>query len=314
MNTDELYMHRCVQLALNGKPLAYPNPLVGAVIVADGRIIGEGYHARYGEAHAEVQAFVTVKAKDEHLLPTATLYVSLEPCAHKGKTPPCADLIIRKGIRRVVVGSQDPFPLVNGGGIHKLKAAGIQVAIGVLSDECARLNAPFFTLHTRHRPYITLKWAESSDGFIDGIRTPSSPAARLSTARTQLLVHRLRAEHDAILIGRRTLEMDNPSLTTRHWPGKSPQRIVLNSSSLPLSKLLEELHEQGVQTLLVEGGAHTHQTFIDANLWDEIRVEYSSAILHEGIPAATLPTHAQLAGVSQEYYKWGNHRYLRLRK
>lgn len=233
---DELYMRRCLQLAAAGKLTTRPNPMVGAVVVCGNRIIGEGYHIRPGEGHAEVNALRSVRPGDEALLPESTIYVSLEPCAHYGKTPPCADLIVKKRLRRCVVGCGDPFPAVNGGGIRKLREAGIEVEVGVLEAECRRLNAPFFTFHTRRRPYVTLKWAESADHFLDLPRPeppcglPADQAARISTPLTQLLVHRLRAENQAILVGRRTALLDNPSLTTRLWPGESPLRCVLMPS------------------------------------------------------------------------------------
>lgn len=239
---DEQYMRRCLRLATLGRYTAAPNPMVGAVVVFEDRIIGEGYHIRPGEGHAEVRALASIKPEDEHLLPQSTIYVSLEPCAHHGKTPPCADLIIRKQLRRCVIGCRDPFPQVNGGGIRKLRDAGIEVAVGILEEECLRLNAAFFTFHTLHRPYITLKWAQSTDGFIDRCRPEATPLqshctpALISSPRTQMLAHRLRAQNQAILIGRRTALQDNPSLTSRAWPGKNPIRCLLDPhAALPQS-------------------------------------------------------------------------------
>ena len=211
--TDEYYMRRCLQLAANGIQGARPNPMVGAVIVADGRIIGEGYHVRYGEGHAEVNAFASVKAEDEGLLPVATLYVSLEPCAHHGKTPPCADLIVRKGVRRVVVGVTDPFAQVQGRGIQKLRDAGIDVTVGVLEKECRWLNRRFLTYHSKRRPYIILKWAQTANGFIDD----HGQALQVSDEHTLMLSHQLRAEEDAILVGHVTDAREHPRLTVRHW-------------------------------------------------------------------------------------------------
>lgn len=228
MTTDEKYMSRCLQLARNGFYGAAPNPMVGAVIVCDGRIIGEGYHVRCGGPHAEVNAIHSVK--DERLLERSTMYVSLEPCSHYGKTPPCADLIIRKGIRRVVVGCTDPFAAVAGRGIRKLRDAGIDVTVGVLETECVALNHRFMTFHTCRRPYVSLKWAESSDGFMDCLRTDFRREAPygFSSPYTQLLVHRYRAAHQAILVGTGTALADNPSLTNRLWAGASPLRLVLD--------------------------------------------------------------------------------------
>lgn len=232
---EEKYMRRCIELAANGMCNVAPNPMVGAVIVCDGRIIGEGYHIRCGEAHAEVNAIRSVK--DESLLRRSTIYVSLEPCAHYGKTPPCADLIIEKLIPRIVVGCGDPFAQVAGRGIQKLRDAGREVVVGMLEEECRHLIRRFITFNTQHRPYITLKWAESADGFIDRERTDGTPTL-LSTPLTAMLVHKKRAENDAIMVGSRTALLDNPSLTVRNWEGRNPVRIVLDRAlSLP-----SELH------------------------------------------------------------------------
>lgn len=228
MTTDEKYMARCIQLARNGFYGAAPNPMVGAVIVHEGKIIGEGYHIRCGEAHAEVNAICSVY--NPELLKDSTIYVSLEPCSHYGKTPPCADLIIEKGIPRVVVGCTDPFARVFGRGIRKLRDAGIEVTVGVLEKECLALNRRFIRFHLHHRPYITLKWAESADGYMDRPRTDfrtEKPYA-FSTPYTQMLVHGLRAGQQAILVGRQTALADDPSLTNRLWPGRSPLRLVID--------------------------------------------------------------------------------------
>ena len=286
MSADELYMHRCLQLALNGEIGAPPNPMVGAVIVCDDRIIGEGFHARCGEAHAEVNAFRSVSGADEALLPQSTLYVSLEPCAHYGKTPPCAELIIRKGVKRVVVGCGDPFAKVQGRGIQMLRDAGIEVVVGVLEQECRWLNRRFITFHTCHRPYITLKWAQTAEGIIGESCTKlqiSNPKFQISNFKFQRLTisspatlrhaHHLRATHQAILVGWRTDVMDRPSLTTRHYSGPDPLRIVYDSHAETIAQLLQRLYEQGVQSLLVEGGAATHRQFLDLGLWDEIHQE-----------------------------------------
>ena len=294
--------------------------MVGAVIVCDGKIIGEGYHIRCGEAHAEVNAIRSVK--ETSLLKRSTIYVSLEPCSHHGKTPPCADLIIEKQIPRIVIGCQDPFSKVAGRGIQKLKDAGREVIVGVLEDECRHLIKRFITFHTLHRPYITLKWAESADGFIDLCRTEGNPVI-LSTPLTSMLVHKKRAEHSAILVGTRTAKLDNPSLNVRNWYGRSPIRLVIdrkqslsptlhlfdgsvltlvftehfqdalpNVEYLPidfqqdiLPQIMQILYERGIQSLLVEGGSALLQSFIDAGLWDEAYVEESPRSLISGVKA-----------------------------
>lgn len=317
---EEKYIRRCIELAKNGRGNASPNPMVGAVIVCDGKIIGEGYHAKCGQAHAEVNAIRSVK--DESLLKRSTIYVSLEPCAHYGKTPPCADLIIEKQIPRIVIGCRDPFSKVAGRGIQKLRDAGRKVVVGVLEQECRDLIKHFITFNTLKRPYVILKWAESADGYIDIERTGGSPEA-LSTPLTSMLVHKRRAEADAILVGRRTAELDNPSLTVRHWYGKNPVRVVLDReltlspdlhlfdgtvktlvftakehpdregveyirldySQEIIPQVLTALYQRGLQTLLVEGGSRVLQSFIDAALWDEMVVEASARSLHSGVKA-----------------------------
>ena len=292
--TDEKYMRRCLQLAANGRQNAKPNPMVGAVIVsADGRIIGEGYHVRCGEGHAEVNSFASVRKEDEPLLKEATIYVSLEPCSHYGKTPPCADLIIHKGVRRVVVGCIDEFAKVQGRGIQKLRDAGIEVTVGVLEKECQLLNRRFFTYHRLHRPYIILKWAQTENGFIDDHGKPLA----ISTPFTKMLVHKMRAEEDAILVGRITDEREHPQLNVREWVGPNPLRLVLDHHH-PLD--LQHLYDQQIQSLIVEGGAKTLQSFIDQNLWDEIRVETSPLKVDDGTPAPHVPANAIITD-RQEY-------------
>lgn len=324
MTTDEKYIRRCIELASNGLCNAAPNPMVGAVIVHNGKIIGEGYHAKCGEGHAEVNAIRSVK--DEILLKEATIYVSLEPCSHYGKTPPCADLIISKGIPRVVVGCIDPFSQVSGRGIRKLREAGIDVTVGVLEEECKNLIRRFITFNTQKRPYITLKWAESADGYIDINRENGSPVV-LSTPITSMYVHKQRAEHKAILVGRRTALLDNPSLTTRNWYGKNPLRLVIDRNlTLPaelklfdhstptmvftekqknsednleyvtldfskdiLPQICTVLYDRKIQSLLVEGGTTLLQSFIDSELWDEIFVEHSEKVLYEGVKSPIIP-------------------------
>ena len=302
LEKDIFYMRRCLQLAANGLLLARPNPIVGAVIVAeDGRIIGEGYHVRCGQGHAEVNAFASVKPGDERLLPSATMYVSLEPCSHYGRTPPCADLIIKKGVRRVVVGCIDPFAKVQGRGVQKLRDAGIEVTVGVLERECLELNKRFMTFNRRHRPYVLLKWCRSADGFIDDHFKPTM----LSTPFTQMLSHKLRAEHDAILVGRVTAERDAPRLNVRHWSGPDPLRIVIDHSrpfdpsvdfSQPvIPQLFTYLYSKGVQSLIVEGGAETHRRFLEnSEWWDEIHEEVSPRTVGGGTRAPQLPPGVRL--------------------
>ena len=317
---EEKYMRRCIELAGNGLCNVAPNPMVGAVIVCDGRIIGEGYHIRCGEAHAEVNAIRSVK--DESLLKRSTIYVSLEPCSHYGKTPPCADLIIEKQIPRIVIGCQDPFSKVAGRGIQRLRDAGREVTVGVLEEECQHLIRRFIIFNTLHRPFITLKWAESADHFIDIERTDGKPVI-LSSPLSSMLVHKKRAEADAIMVGRRTALLDNPSLTVRNWYGRNPIRIVLDRTlSLPkdlqifdgeiptliftekerpeekdvtyitidfihnpLIQIMEELYQRKIQSLLVEGGSQLLQSFIDNDLWDEVFIEKCPSRLYSGVKA-----------------------------
>lgn len=285
MNDDERYMRRCIQLALNGREESRPNPMVGAVIVAaNGRIIGEGYHVRCGEGHAEVNAFASVRPKDEPLLNQSTIYVSLEPCSHYGKTPPCCDLIINKGVRRVVVGCVDPFAKVQGRGINKIREAGIDVTVGVLEEECQWLNRRFFTFHQKHRPYIILKWAQTQNGFIDDHGKPLA----LSTPFTRMLVHKMRATEDAILVGRTTDEREHPQLNIRHWNGKDPVRFVLSHDNT-IDDIIEQCRQRQLQSLIVEGGNKTLQSFIERDLWDEIRIEIAPITVTDGTPAPILP-------------------------
>jgi len=293
---DEQYMRRCLQLARNGQQNAKPNPMVGAVIVAPltshlspltSKIIGEGYHVRCGQGHAEVNAFASVRPEDEHLLSQSTIYVSLEPCSHYGKTPPCADLIIKKGVKRVVVGCIDEFAEVQGRGIKKLRDAGIDVTVGVLEEECKALNRRFFTFHRLHRPYIILKWAQTANGLIDD----DGKALAISSDFTKMLSHKLRAEEDAILVGRVTNEREHPQLNVRNWVGTDPKRLVIDRQH-PLN--LDVLHAHGIQSLIVEGGAKTLQSFIDDNLWDELRVETAPFTICKGTRAPQIPCGASL--------------------
>lgn len=344
--TDEHYMRRCLQLARQGENGAAPNPMVGAVIVCQGRIIGEGYHVHCGQAHAEVNAINSVRPEDRPLLQEATIYVSLEPCSHYGRTPPCAKLIVDRHIPRVVVGCEDPFAKVHGRGIQMLCDAGVEVTVGVLEEECRALNKKFITFHTHHRPYITLKWARSKDGFLDRWREPlldtdnaaslstqpteggteesTSEAAQqpaiLSTSLTQMAVHHQRARHQAILVGHSTLHLDRPSLTVRAWDGADPLPVVLGrvaEGELPrgwqcfadIDLMLEALFRQNVQSLLVEGGARTLQSFIDAGLWDEAWEELSATMLQSGVPAPRMPYGVELEIVqkfSVPFSHWTN--------
>ena len=284
MQDDEKYMRRCLQLARNGQQNAKPNPMVGAVIVVNQTIIGEGYHVRCGQGHAEVNAFASVSAEDEKLLSEATMYVSLEPCSHYGKTPPCADLIIKKGVKRVVVGCIDEFAEVQGRGIQKLRDAGIEVTVGVLEDACKALNRRFFTYHRLQRPYIILKWAQTANGFIDD----HGQALAISTPFTQMLSHKLRAEEDAILVGRVTDDREHPQLTVRQWAGPNPKRLVIDRQH-PLN--LEVLHAHHIQSLIVEGGRKTLDSFLAQGLWDEIRVETNHMLtVTGGTRAPQMPT------------------------
>lgn len=297
---DEHFMRRCLQLAKNGRQNAKPNPMVGAVIVSeDGRILGEGYHVRCGEGHAEVNAFASVKPEDEHLLAGATIYVSLEPCSHYGKTPPCADLIVSKRVKRCVCGCVDPFAKVQGRGIQKIREAGIEVTVGVLEAECLELNKRFITYNAHQRPYIILKWAQTANGFLDN----EGKGMAVSSAFTKMLSHKLRAENDAILVGRVTDERDHSQLNVRDWSGKDPMRLVIDRhhpcfDGLDFSKgkaevlrqIMSFLYINKVQSLIVEGGAITHQSFLDAGLWDEIRVETAAAkFVKTGTEAPRLP-------------------------
>jgi diaminohydroxyphosphoribosylaminopyrimidine deaminase/5-amino-6-(5-phosphoribosylamino)uracil reductase len=334
MTDHETYMQRCIELAKLGEGNVSPNPMVGAVLVHENRIIGEGYHQQYGFAHAEVNCISSIKEEDVHLLPQSTIYVSLEPCAHFGKTPPCADLIIHKKIPRVAVGCRDPFEPVNGKGIEKLKAAGTEVTVNVCEDECKELNKRFFTFHTKQRPYIILKWAQTADGKIASAGTER---LLISNEFTDRKVHKWRSEEAAILVGTNTALLDNPRLGNRLWNGKSPIRIVLDKelrlpTSLHLfdrtirtivlnhlqhteeanllfyqltekenaaSAICEACRELNIQSVLIEGGSQLLQTFIDCTLWDEARIITNQALYTgEGLQAPTLQQH-QLTATEQ---------------
>lgn len=314
-------MQRAIDLALCGGVSAAPNPMVGAVIVYQGKIIGEGYHQKYGEAHAEVNAVNSVK--DKSLLPESTIYVTLEPCAHFGKTPPCADLIISCGFKKVIIGSLDPFPEVAGKGIERIRQAGIEVQTGILEESCLALNKRFFTFHTKQRPYVILKWAQTGDGFIDSIRNNDSERKInwISAPETQSLVHQWRSEEQAILVGWKTVEHDNPSLTVREVTGKNPLRVIIDGQlkmpadstiysdsgktlvlnrvkdekignvefvKLPIidtENILRALYERSISSVFVEGGSRTIQHFLVENAWDEARVIVGKSFFKEGIKA-----------------------------
>lgn len=315
MKIHEKYIKRCIQLARNGLGNTFPNPMVGSVIVHDNQIIGEGWHRMAGEPHAEVNAINSVS--DTSLLPKSTIYVSLEPCSHFGKTPPCSDLIIAKGIKKVAIGTVDPFAKVAGSGIKKLMDAGCEVAVGILEKECEELNKRFFTFHKQKRPYIILKWAESEDGFLSPEKKESREPVWITNTYSKQLVHKWRAEEQAILVGTNTVIEDNPRLNTRLWDGTDPTRVVLDrnlrspkdsavfdgsirtlliceqtklqeaskkgfpENLIPegidfnrkiAAQICEVLYRHELQSVIVEGGRQTLQSFIDEGLWDEARI------------------------------------------
>ena len=309
-------MQRALELAELGRGSVSPNPMVGCVIVHDEKIIGEGYHQKYGEAHAEVNAIASVK--DQSLLKESTAYVTLEPCAHHGKTPPCSDLLIEKKIKRVVIACRDPFDLVDGKGIEKLRSAGIEVTVGMMEQEALELNKRFFTSVQKERPYVILKWAQTSDGFV---ARENFDSKWISSSHSRQLVHKWRTEEDAILVGKNTAVHDNPSLTSREWLGKNPIRVLLDSnlevhkdfnlfdSSAPTLILnafkeekkeniewiktdlnnpwsvLRKLHERNIQSVIIEGGSQVLNSFRNENCWDEARVFTSPTTFGKGIPA-----------------------------
>jgi diaminohydroxyphosphoribosylaminopyrimidine deaminase/5-amino-6-(5-phosphoribosylamino)uracil reductase len=316
-------MKRCLDLALSGLGHTAPNPLVGAVIVHNDRIVGEGYHHLFGGPHAEVNAFNSVK--DKSVLKDSTLYVNLEPCSHTGKTPPCADLIIKHSIPEVIAGITDPNPLVSGNGFRKMEEAGIKVISGVLKEQCTEINRRFIRYHKNKRPYVILKWAQTADGFIDIYRDLSviPQPEWISNEISRMLVHKWRSEEQAILVGTRTALMDNPRLNVREWPGNSPIRMVIDRN-LRLSKklnlfdnkshtivfnalidleedkthyvcidfehnfaenMLRYMFDIGIQSVLVEGGRMLIDTFIETNLWDEARVFKGDKLFGDGVPA-----------------------------
>ncbi|HEX6226701.1 MAG TPA: bifunctional diaminohydroxyphosphoribosylaminopyrimidine deaminase/5-amino-6-(5-phosphoribosylamino)uracil reductase RibD [Chryseolinea sp.] len=316
-HTDEIFMARAMDLASLGLGKVSPNPLVGSVIVHDGKIVGEGWHKKYGEPHAEVNAVNSVG--DKTVLKDSTVYVTLEPCSHFGKTPPCADLLIASNVKKVVVANLDPNPLVNGSGLQKLRASGIEVITGILDKKGRELNKRFFTFIEKQRPYIVLKWAESSDGFI---ARKNFDSKWISDEFSRQLVHKWRTEEDALLVGMRTAQHDNPQLNVRDWSGRNPVRVVIDrflklSPKLNLfdgsqktlcynvlkheerdnvsliridendflTQLVHDLYKQKIQTVIVEGGAATLQAFIDAGTWDEARIFVSPQTFEHGIKA-----------------------------
>ena len=325
MKVQEKYIKRCIELAKNGLGTTYPNPLVGCVIVFENTIIGEGWHKKSGASHAEVIAIESVQNKE--LLSSSTLYVSLEPCSHFGKTPPCADLILKYKIPNVVIGTVDPNSKVAGKGIQKLKDSGVNVTFGILEKEGNELNKRFFTFHRKNRPYIILKWAESADGFISPKNKTEQKPVWISNEYSRQLVHKWRSEEQAILVGTQTIIDDNPSLTVRDWVGKNPIRVVIdkenaidlssnvfdnqaktivfsnkevtsNSDKIQTIKIdfdtnstqeiVKKLYNNNIQSIIIEGGRKTLQSFIDANIWDEARVFIGEINLKEGTKAPEL--------------------------
>ncbi len=324
MKAPEKYIRRCIELAKNGLGTTYPNPMVGSVIVYEDRIIGEGWHKKAGEPHAEVNAVNSVK--DKSLLEKATIYVSLEPCSHFGKTPPCCDLIIQHKIPNVVIGTVDPNEKVAGRGIKKLIEAGANVSVGFLEAECNELNKRFFSFHQKKRPYIILKWAETSDGFIAPKERLETKPVWITNQYSRQLVHKWRSEEQAILVGTQTVLDDNPKLDVRDWIGNSPVRVILDQNNrIPEhfnvldnqtktivicqtrtaidkentifevidfkqnigQQISEVLYRHQIQSLIVEGGQKTLQTFIEENLWDEARIFIGNTVFTSGTKAPT---------------------------
>lgn len=333
MEIEESFMNRCIQLAETAAGDVAPNPMVGAVLVFENQIIGEGYHKKFGEAHAEVNCINSVLPENKLLIEKSTMYVSLEPCAHHGKTPPCSDLIIKNKIKKVVIGCKDIYKEVAGKGIEKLRNAGTEVVTGVLENECRNLNKRFFTFHQQNRPFIILKWAQSANGKMGSERG----RILISNDYTNRIVHKWRSEEAAILVGTNTALKDDPSLTTRLWNGKNPVRIVIDKElKLPAhlkvfnedadtlifnifknsmdrnlkyikvrnENLLEEiahcLYQKNIQSVLVEGGSKTLQSFIDTGLWDEARIiTNEKMIIEKGISA---PEMIKFGLINQEKY------------
>jgi len=338
------FMRRCLQLASYGSGFVAPNPMVGCVIVFNNQVIGEGYHKYFGGPHAEVNAFARVEQKE--LLSEATVYVSLEPCSHQGKTPPCTDLLVSYNVKRVVIGCRDSNPVVSGKGIERLKIAGIEVIEGVLEEECRKLNKRFFTFHERRRPYVVLKWAQTLDGFIDRVRNEEKKGINwVSSELTKTLVHKWRSEEQSILVGRNTIINDNPSLTVREYDGQNPIRIVIDSQlqisqdlniysneaptlvfnriknekkenvewiripETSTSYILEDLYKRDISSVFVEGGSRTLQYFIIDNVWDEARVIVGNTKFSDGVKAPIINK------IPSDSFKFGEDRvYIYFRK
>lgn len=345
--TDEIYIQRCIDLAKAGKGYVAPNPMVGAVLVHNNRIIGEGFHEQYGQAHAEVNCIQNVREKDKHLIASSTMYVSLEPCAHFGKTPPCTDLLIQQRVKRVVIGTKDIFSKVNGQGIAKLQNAGIEVLTGIGEKECIALNKRFFTFHRHKRPYIILKWAQTNNNII-GVQ--EGKRLMITNELTNRLVHKWRSEEAAILVGTQTVLKDNPSLTNRLYSGHHPLRLCIDRHlGVPkdfgivddtadtvifnakedktegtnvykkidfkesvINQVLDFCYAQHIQSILVEGGAHLLQSFINEGIWDECRMITNTGLFVEkGVKAPVLKNAAYLYsryvdGDKVDYYKKKN--------
>ena len=326
MRSYELCMNRCIELAKQALGSVVPNPMVGAIIVHQDKIIGEGFHRSFGDDHAEVNAIQSVRNKS--LLKDSVLFVNLEPCSHKGKTPPCAELIVKNKIPKVIIGTPDPNPLVSGKGIQLLRKNGVEVKTGINEDLCIELNKRFFTFHVLKRPYVILKWAQTKDGFIDIIRKPGQPAAPnwISNELSRVLVHKWRSEEQAIMIGTNTVKLDDPMLNTREWSGNNPTRIILdrhlsltdelkifrskidtlvineqksyqsdnfefiklkfNENLIP--EIMQELFRRNIQSVIVEGGKRLIESIIDQNIWDEARIFIGNKEFHQGIAAPIL--------------------------
>jgi len=331
MDQHQLYMKRCLDLAKLGAGYVAPNPIVGSVLVYEERIIGEGYHQQYGQPHAEVNCINSVKEEDKHLIVRSTLYVSLEPCSHFGKTPPCTDLIIANKIEKVVIGCQDPFEAVDGNGIEKLKSAGIQVTTGILEEECRELNKRFFTFHKKKRPFIILKWAQSKN---QKIANADFSRVWITNVYSNRLIHRWRSEEAGIMVGTNTALQDDPALNTRHWTGPDSTRLIVDMNlrlpahlqvfnkkqptivlngikseeqenliyykvekepSLVLG-ILKACHELNIQSIIIEGGNKLAESFINEGAWDEARViENSKMIIDNGLRAPVLSNHKFVA-------------------
>ena len=326
ISSYELYMNRCIELAKQALGSVAPNPMVGAVIVCQNKIIGEGFHPGFGGDHAEVNAIQSVRNKS--LLKDSSLFVNLEPCSHKGKTPPCAELIVKNKIPKVIIGTPDPNPLVSGTGIQLLRENGVEVKTGINEDSCIELNKRFFTYHVHKRPYIILKWAQTKDGYIDIIRKPGQSAAPnwISNELSRVLVHKWRSEEQAIMIGTNTVKLDDPMLNTREWSGNNPMRIILDRNlSLTdelkifrskidtliineqksyqadnfefiqlefaenlIPEIMRELFKRNIQSVIIEGGKMLIESIINQNMWDEARIFIGNKEFHRGIAAPIL--------------------------